>query len=169
MDIITRSKARDENIIKGDKYRFTVLSERLIRLEYSDNGVFVDEPTELVLYRDNEKVKFEFQDNDKYILIRTKYFKLTYLKNKPFSGSKINPIANLKVELLNSDRIWYYGHPEIRNYGTPYLSFEDTDNKLKLKRGLYSIEGFASIDDSKSKILNQNNELISREGNNIDI
>ena len=77
MDIITRSKARDENIIKGDKYRFTVLSERLIRLEYSDNGVFVDEPTELVLYRDNEKVKFEFQDNDKYILIRTKYFKLT--------------------------------------------------------------------------------------------
>ncbi|MBP3461216.1 MAG: DUF5110 domain-containing protein [Bacilli bacterium] len=169
MDIITRSKARDENIIKGDKYRFTVLSERLIRLEYSDNGVFVDEPTELVLYRDNEKVKFEFQDNDKYILIRTKYFKLTYLKNKPFSGSKINPIANLKVELLNSDRIWYYGHPEIRNYGTPYLSFEDTDNKLKLKKGLYSIEGFASIDDSKSKILNQNNELISREGNNIDI
>ena len=166
---LNRSKAKEENIIKGEKYRFTILSERLIRLEYSDNGIFLDEPTELALYRDNEKVKFEFQENDKYILIRTKYFKLTYLKNRPFNGGKINPISNLKVELLNTDRIWYYGHPEVRNYGVPYLSFEDTENKLKLKRGLYSTEGFASIDDSNTKILNQNNELVKREGNNIDI
>lgn len=164
-----RAKARPENIIQGEHFRFTILSERLIRLEYSENGLFVDMPSQLALYRDNEKVNFEMQDNEKYLLIRTKYFQVTYLKNKPFNGGKVNPIANLKVELLNSDKIWYYGHPEIRNYGSPSVSIENAHDKLKLKRGLYSIDGFASIDDSNTYLLNERNELVKREGNNVDI
>lgn len=164
-----RSKANPLNIIQGEYYRFTVLSERLIRLEYSENGLFIDKPSQLAFYRDSEKVKFEKEENDKYLLIRTKYFMVTYLKNKPFNGGKVNPISNLKVELLNSGKIWYYGHPEVRNYGSPSVSIENSNNKLKLKRGLYSIDGFASIDDSNSYLINERNELIKREGNNIDI
>ena len=48
----TRAIANKKNIIQGQNYRFTVLTERLIRLEYNDTGHFVDDPTELVLYRD---------------------------------------------------------------------------------------------------------------------
>ena len=164
-----KAKARPENIIQGENYRFTILSERLIRLEYSENGMFIDMPSQLAIYRDNEKVNYEVQDNEKYLLIRTKYFQVTYLKNKPFNGGKVNPIANLKVELLNSDKIWYYGHPEVRNYGAPAVSIENAHDKLKLKRGLYSTDGFASIDDSNTYLINQKNELVKREGNNIDI
>ncbi|MBE6160448.1 MAG: DUF5110 domain-containing protein [Lactobacillales bacterium] len=164
-----RSKAKPENIIQGDFYRFTILSEKLIRLEYSETGMFVDKPTQFAIYRDNDKVNFEKQENDKYLLIRTKYFQVTYLKNKPFGGGKVNPIANLKVELLNSDKIWYYGHPEVRNYGSPSVSIENSNYKLKLKRGIYSIDGFSSVDDSNSYLINESNELIKREGNNIDI
>ena len=40
-------------------------------------------------------------------------------------------MKNLKVELLNTDRIWYYGHPEVRNYGSPSISLDDNDGKLK--------------------------------------
>ena len=44
----TKSTALEENVIQGHKYRFTVLSERLVRMEYSEDGVFEDRPTELV-------------------------------------------------------------------------------------------------------------------------
>ena len=33
------------NIIQGKKYRITVLSELLVRLEYSETGEFEDRPT----------------------------------------------------------------------------------------------------------------------------
>ena len=128
-NILMNSKANIENIIVGEKYRFTILTERLIRLEYNESGVFLDRPTEFAQFRNTPKVKFEVQDNNKYLLIKTKYFQVTYLKNRPFNGGKINPIANLKVDLLNTDRMWYYGYPEVRNYGTPFVSFENTNNK----------------------------------------
>ena len=147
-----RAVANKKNIIQGEKFRFTVLTERLIRLEYNDNGIFIDDPTELVLYRDLKTPEFQVSDNNNYVVITTKYFKLTYIKGRSFLGGKANPAANLKVELLNTDRVWYYGHPEVRNFGIPnsYLAEGGTKGK-----GLYSAEGMASIDDTNSLIFNE--------------
>ena len=157
-----RAIANKNNIIQGPNYRFTVLTERLIRLEYNDNGHFVDEPTELVLYRDLKTPEFNLKEDTNFIIITTKYFKLTYIKGKSFLGGKANPAANLKVELLNTDRYWYYGHLEVRNFGLPNSSLAKGGLKDK---GLYSAEGMASIDDTSSLIFNEdgttsaNNEL----------
>ena len=38
-------------IIRGEKYRITILSDVLVRLEYSETGAFEDRPTELVKFR----------------------------------------------------------------------------------------------------------------------
>ena len=38
-----------KNIIKGKKYRFSILTPRLIRIEYNENGVFEDRATSLVI------------------------------------------------------------------------------------------------------------------------
>ena len=125
----------NDNVITGEKFRFTVLTERLIRLEYNENGIFENRPTELVWYRNMPSVSFEKREDSRILEISTKYFKLTYRKNKPFKGTPLNSMANLKVQLLNSDRIWYYGNAEAteaRNYGAPGISLDDT-NKLKLK------------------------------------
>ena len=35
---LENAKANSKSIIKGEKYRFTVLTERLVRLEYSETG-----------------------------------------------------------------------------------------------------------------------------------
>ena len=67
-----RAKANEKSIVKGEKFRFTVLTERLIRLEYNDKGNFVDDPTELVLYRDLETPKFDVIDNANFVSISTK-------------------------------------------------------------------------------------------------
>ena len=147
-----RAVANKKNIIQGEKFRFTVLTERLIRLEYNDNGIFIDDPTEQVLYRDLKTPEFQVSDNNNYVVITTKYFKLTYIKGRSFLGGKANPAANLKVELLNTDRVWYYGHPEVRNFGIPNSSLAEGGTKGK---GLYSAEGMASIDDTNSLIFNE--------------
>ena len=157
-----RAIANKNSIIQGPNYRFTVLTERLIRLEYNDNGHFVDDPTELVLYRDLKTPEFDLKEDHNFIIITTKYFKLTYIKGKSFIGGKANPAANLKVDLLNTDRYWYYGHPEVRNFGLPNPSLSEGGLKGK---GLYSAEGMASIDDTTSLIFHEdgttstNNEL----------
>lgn len=165
----SKAKALPNNIIKGDKYRFTILSERLIRMEYSTEGIFEDRPTELIWYRNMEEVDFKVKEDDKYLEITTGYFRLTYKKEYNFNGGKLNSMGNLKVELLNTDRIWYYGHPEVRNYGAPGMSLDDNNGSLKLKKGLYSVDGFASIDDSKSKIFSEMGEVIERENKETDI
>ncbi len=164
-----KAVANKENVIEGKSYRFTVLTDNLIRLEYNKNGVFQDKPTELVWYRNMEKVPFEKKESPTLLEIKTKYFKLTYVKEKPFIGTKMNPIAHLKVELLNTDRIWYYGHPEARNFGTPGFSLDKTEGKLKLSKGLYSSDGFVAIDDSNSNVMEKNGTVSRRREEEIDI
>lgn len=163
------SRSIKENIVQGSKYRFTVLSERLIRLEYNENGAFMDRPTELVWFRNMEKVDFLLKETETFLEITTIYFKLSYLKDKPFEGSKINPVSNLKIELLSNNRTWNYKHPEVRNYGAPSISLDNNDGKIKLKKGLYSIDGFTSIDDSRSHVMTETGTIAERDNDGIDI
>lgn len=162
-------KAKAANIFQGEKYRITVLTERLVRLEYSESGIFEDRPTELIWHRDFPVVPVAKKEDTRFLELVTKYFKLSYVKNRPFDGGKVNSMGNLKIELLNSDRIWYYNHPEARNYGAPNFSLDNNKGKLKLKKGLYSTDGFVSIDDSKSMIFTEEGNLLPREGKQIDL
>ena len=50
--IKTSPCARQENMIIGNQYRITVLTEGLVRLEYNADGEFEDRATQMVLYRD---------------------------------------------------------------------------------------------------------------------
>jgi len=153
-------------IISGNNYRFTVLSPRAIRLEYNSNGSFLDKPTGLILHRNLPKPEFKTKNDTHFIEISTEYFKLTYTKEKPFEGSRVNPTVNLKVELLGTDKVWYYGHPEVRNFGIPAINLEDGVTNSK---GLYSADGFASIDDSSDFVWNEDGTVTSREPGVIDI
>ena len=45
-------------VFTGDNYRISILTERLVRLEYSENGVFYDNATEQVHFRNMPKPEF---------------------------------------------------------------------------------------------------------------
>lgn len=170
---LTKSKSDEKCIVKGDKYRFTILSERLIRLEYNVNGHFVDKPSQFALYRSFTYPNYQVKQDNKFLEITTKYFRLTYVKEMPFTGSKVDPMKNLKITLLsskneNENRDWYYGHPEVRNMNGNMIS-EDVTIPNSLKRGLYSLEGFASIDDSNSLLFLEDGTFEQRETGSIDI
>lgn len=157
----SHSKSKDNAIFKGDKYRISILSERLIRLEYSEDGVFYDGLTENVLNRDFPVPKFTIREDNKFLEIATKYFKLSYVKNKPFAGSVVAPDANLKVTLLNTDKMWYFNHPEARNFKGTGISLDENSSKAEFQKGLYSTDGFASFDDSTCLLVNEIGELVA--------
>ena len=182
--------ANEKAVFKGKFYRITVLSESLVRLEYDEGSVFEDRPTELVKCRNFPVPEFQVQENDSILAITTKYFRLQYLKDKPFVGTMFAQDSNLKVTLNESDKVWYYGHDEARNFGAivdnldtkePYMSpaekiLEEKQKKLKkfikkddTVKGLYSTDGFATIDDSKSLILDDKGFLIKDDRQRIDI
>ncbi len=164
----SNNRSKPESIFQGQTYRITILTERLIRFEYSKDGVFFDDLTELVRNRNFEVPEFQVQQDDKYLEITTKYFQLQYAKEKPFVGSKLAPDANLKVTLLNTDKLWYFNHPEARNFGTTSVSLDENSSKFSPQKGLYSVDGFASIDDSKSMLLMPDGYLSTTNVNRVD-
>lgn len=169
---INKSKSDEKITFKGKNYRITVLSERLVRLEYNPSGNFVDLPSQFAINRSFNFPNYKVKQDPKFLEITTDYFRLSYVKEAPFIGSKIDPMKNLKITLFvgngENDRDWYYTHPEVRNMNGNMMSV-DIDTPDKLKKGLYSLEGFASIDDSNSLLFNEDGTLVEREKGSIDI
>lgn len=155
--------ANPECVFVGPNYRITVLTERLVRLEYNENGVFIDNATELVHKRNFKKPEFTKTEDNNYIVITTKYFQLQYTKGRPFVGPKIAPESNLRISLNNTEKVYYVNHPEARNF----LGSNKVLTK-KLEKGLYSTDGFASIDDGNSMLIDSNGYYMSDIPNRFD-
>ena len=136
-------------IIKGNYFRFTVLTPRLIRMEFNANGQFEDRATSLVVNRTFPDCNYSREDNQVSLVIRTEYFTLTYVKDKPISGN------NIKVVINGTDKEWYPGHKEVRNVGSITYSLDDLKDNLKLGKGLYSMDGFVLVDDSNSFVIDK--------------
>lgn len=161
--------ANNKAIFKGKNYRITILSERLVRLEFSNVGNFNDKPTLLVRNRNFPLPPMKVEQDEQYLVITTKYFSLQYTKEKPFLGPKYAPDSNLKISLLTTDKTWYYGHPEARNFKGDAFSLDDFAGKVDLKNGLYSTDGFATLDDSKNLELNDYGFVSKNPGNKVDL
>lgn len=156
----------DAAIIRGVNYRITILSDILVRIEYNANGKFEDRPTELVKFRKFDVPKFIKKEDDNYLVITTNYFKLEYQKGKPFYGTKMNPSANFKISLNNTDKVWFFGAAEARNFKGTSSSLDGSS--ASFSKGLYSTDGFVSLDDSKSLIFNKDGSLGRRSDERID-
>ena len=137
------------NVVRGDKYRFTVLSPRLIRIEYNKNNKFEDRATALVVKRDFGYTPYTINQTDISLTITTEYFTLTYVKSAPINGK------NIKVAINGTDKEWYPEIKEVRNLGTINYSLDDLDKNLNLNKGLYSFDGFATLYDNTFAIDNE--------------
>ena len=70
----------------GEKNRITILTDRLIRLEYSEQGYFEDSPTFAVVNRNfGDDPEINVNDDEDDLTVETKYLFLSYDK-KQFSS-----------------------------------------------------------------------------------
>ena len=75
-------KAGAAALVTGAKYRFTVLTSRLIRLEYSSTGQFEDRATKLAICRDFPVPAYEVAETDETLELSTEHLRLVYNKQE---------------------------------------------------------------------------------------
>lgn len=68
------SKYMNNNIIKFDKARFTVLTEHLIRIEYSETGEFEERMTQMVQNREFSEVNFDIIEKKRRLKLSPQRF-----------------------------------------------------------------------------------------------
>lgn len=158
-------KTREEMVVRGEKYRISVLTERLIRLEYSKKGVFVDEKTQTIMNRDFETFRFRVEEKEDSLSIVTKYLRLIYDK-KEFSGEglKINVSGNFGT----TSSVWHYGDKNESLKGT-VRTLDTIDGAIELGEGVVSKKLWSFIDDSKSMLLVDDDFVIREDEEAIDI
>lgn len=147
---------QNKYIVKGQNYRFSVLTPRLIRIEYNKNGIFEDRATSLVVNRTFPGVNFNIVPDEFSLTIITEYFTLKYVKEKPIASN------NIKVTVNGTDKEWTPGHQDYKNFGSIGYSLDGIETKFKLAKGLYSLDGFSVIDDSKNYVID-NEMFLPRE------
>lgn len=145
----------EKSMVRSSTYRITVLTDRLVRLEYSDNGVFNNYETTIVKNRRFPVPDYIKQEDDVLLKIETRYFTLTYVKKSPFNS------RTLKVKSKNRSEEWYYGQKEVKNFNSTAMSLDNMTKMPELEKGLFSLTGIATIDDTNSMCFDENRNVVN--------
>ena len=139
-------KAATEAVVKYDNARFTVLTDHLIRMEWSEDGIFEDRATLAIVNRRLPVPAFSSTLRNGVLTIKTKGLTLTY------KGGRFNE-DNLKV--VFGKRSWNPGmEPKGNLKGTTRtldgcLGFEQPSFGVEeLEDGILSRDGWAIVDES---------------------
>lgn len=150
--IARRPETLPDNICSGNGYRISILTSRLVRLEYQKDNQFVDAATQSVLNRDFPKTEFLSEESDTALIIRTEYLEVVYDK-KPFSENGL--VIKVKDHHQAVLSTWHYGCDEEGNLMGTARTLDGADGAITLEKGLLSRQGFSVIDDSHSLLLTE--------------
>lgn len=158
----TRPAALDANIVSGRCYRFTILTPSLIRMEFSEQGIFEDRASQSVFFRDFPKTEFSEAHNDGWLTVETEHLILTYQENAAFSADTLS--VRLKIEPAS---LWHYGDDFEDLKGTAQ-TLDCANGAIPLQRGVCSRNGFSVLDDSNTMLLNDIGWVEVRVPNTVD-
>lgn len=145
------NSSNNKAIIKGENYRFTVLTPELIRMEYQADGIFEDGATQRVINRNFEVPQYQVKESAERLDIFTESLHLVYYKGE-FSPSNLS--VTVHGNGCKSSK-WTYGDP-ITTLGGTARTLDGVDGAISLEAGLLSKEGFSVVDDSESVVMLDN-------------
>lgn len=154
----------NKNIISGEHFRISVLTERLIRLEYGEKRFFTDEETSAVICRNFPKIYFDISVENDILIVETDSLLLKY-DGQVFSSN------GLSIEMKETgERRHYsvvYANSDANFLGTA-RTLDMTDGFASLEGGIFGAKGFAVLDDSRSAVLKAG-EFVPRNGEGQDL
>ena len=152
-----RPNAHTEAIVTARNVRFTVLTDRLIRLEHSPDDRFEDRPSQAFWYRAQPVPKFKKTVTDSTVEIETEFLHLKYqVSAKGFTAK------TLSIQLKATGVTWTYGAKPTDNLKGTYRTLDMAGGATKMEDGLLSRSGWAVVDDSKSLVFNESGWLAPR-------
>ncbi|MBQ7486814.1 MAG: DUF4968 domain-containing protein [Clostridia bacterium] len=152
-------------VITGQGYRITMLTNRLIRFEYEPENRFLDGATKLAINRHFPVPEYTCTEKDDALIIETDSVRIRY-DRRPFSATGLT--ASFKGRMLNHGAIWVYGQ-SVRNLGGTARTLDRANGEIPLEEGIMSLEGFATLDDSQSMLLDEQGNLQPAMDHGIDL
>ncbi|KAL8365524.1 hypothetical protein RB595_004375 [Gaeumannomyces hyphopodioides] len=144
----TETKSRDGEVV-GDRYRFTVLADGLVRYEWAPDGRFEDRPSAFAMHRDSAGCNdFTVKTTDEgWLEITTARLRLTY------DGGEFSPHGLFALVFGHTRSLWRYGEDDADNLGGTARTLDGVDGRAGWGAGVASRKGYASVDDSGSMLL----------------
>ncbi|MBK9128752.1 MAG: DUF5110 domain-containing protein [Phycisphaerales bacterium] len=128
-------------IVPAGTARFTVLTPRLIRLEWSPDGRFEDRPSLVFINRRLPVPQFSTDTDSGWLKIRTDTLTLTYhVEGGAFSAD------NLRIE--HAGGAWTPGTADDGNLLGTWRTLDSISGASRLEAGLVSRAGWTLVDDS---------------------
>ena len=153
-----------KGIISSSNYRISVLTDRLIRLEYSSDGVFEDRYTKTVINRELDDITPAVTHEGGMLVVETGELILRY-NEKEFTTQ------GLSIELKSFGSTWHFIHDNGNsgeNLRGTARTLDEVDGRTSLESGLFGRKGYAVIDDGKSPVLD-GDRYINRDSDVIDL
>ena len=145
-----------DSVIQGDHWRIGLITDALVRFEWSDSGRFVDDATQMAMVRDfGEKPEFTVAERNGWLEIDTPSLHISYNQRK-FSPEGLYATVKHVNAIENT---WHYGDVQRRNLGGTYRTLDEANGRIPVDPGVNSIDGWAIIDDSKSNVIRETAEV----------
>jgi alpha-glucosidase (family GH31 glycosyl hydrolase) len=160
----SQPKANPDAIVTGgkdSKYRFTILTSRLLRYEWSDDRTFEDRASIFAPFRFFEKPDFRVVENerDRTLEIITDSFHLVYDRNE-FSSAGLAVTVNAPNI---SAETWRYDGKNYGDLGGTARTLDNADGRIPIEPGILSArKPFAVLDDSESMLFGEDGWVASR-------
>jgi alpha-glucosidase (family GH31 glycosyl hydrolase) len=149
--------ADPQAVVSGPNVRFTVLTPKLIRLEYSSTNQFEDRPTLTFWHRKLPVPAFDVEKTEETIEIHTEALTLCYrLKAAGFTRS------SLSIEVKSTHKTWRPSMVSKGNLGGTKRTLDMADGWQPLDLGLMSRDGWSIIDDSRNPVFKENSWFTTR-------
>lgn len=139
-------------MVVSGKVRFTVLTSRMIRIQYSNASKFEDRATFAIVNRRLPVPEYSVEEDGVYLYIRTEHLTLRYKKRSvPRETDKTPNNLCITFEMNGQSCMWYPGKDDALNllgtHRTLDQAWGDT-RRNSLEKGLLSRAGWAIIDES---------------------
>jgi hypothetical protein len=158
--------AHDAAVVQGDRFRLTVLTDGLLRIEWAADGVFEDRASTFALHRDLPAPDFRLVEGDEVLEIITARLHLTYDRRRPSaSGLKVDGLGGIS----SWHSTWRFGDEDASLHGTA-RTLDVADGRVPLGPGVVARGGVAMLDDSTSFLLTEDGWVAPRpDGDRFDL
>jgi alpha-glucosidase (family GH31 glycosyl hydrolase) len=156
--------ASTDAVIQFDTVRFTMLTDRLLRLEYHPQGKFEDRATQAIWYRQQPVPQFTARQAAETLEIETEYLFLKYQPN----GDAGFSAQNLQIHVKATDTAWHPGMSADDNLRGTTRTLDFINGYAPLGTGLISRAGWSVLDDSASLVFNEDCWLEPRNNGGVD-
>jgi len=159
-------KAAETSVVVCGNARFTVLTDRLVRMEWSEDGKFEDRATLGIVNRNLPRPEFNATKNGEGVTIRTNKLILRYNGGRFDAGS-----LSVSFTMKGKKIVWHPGDKATANLKgtartldrikglkskTEMLHLNRTTNEfepVELEDGIISRDGWAIVDESRRHIM----------------